>query len=241
MLYVLLPCYNEENNVGKVIERIDKVLGESGYRVVAVDDGSIDSTYKVLIEYSKKYPVTVLKHEKNKGLHEALKTLFKWVLENTVQSDVAVTMDADNTHDPSIIPGMLEKLSKCDIVIASRYVGKPIVKGVPFIRRVLSKGLSILVRVFLGIPAKDVSSGYRRYKVDIIKKAWNTYGDKLIETKGFEVQLELLYKMWKLGAKICEHPIILDYSIKTGSKLKTSRTILRYLKLLYRLKFKLKV
>ena len=234
MLYVLLPCYNEEKNVGRLLEEIAKALLDFEYVVVAVDDGSVDSTYSILRSHAKAgFPLVVLRHESNKGLHEALRTLLTWFHLNAASGDLAVTMDADLTHDPSLIPLMARVASGgCSIVVASRYVRGAQVVGVPLFRRFLSRGLSLAARLMLGTRVKDVSSGYRCYSYEAIRKMFEEYGERLVASKGFEVQLELLYKAAALGLRICEVPILLDYSVRGKSKLKLYATVKSYAKML---------
>ncbi|HID41404.1 MAG TPA: glycosyltransferase [Pyrodictium sp.] len=239
-VYILLPCYNEAENIPRLIESIHQSLsGAYDYTIVAVDDGSNDRTATVLEEFSKRYPVKVLKHEKNMGLSEALRTLIKYCVQECNPSDVAVVMDCDATHDPRVIPIMMNKVNMgCDVAVASRYVDGAVATGVPLTRRLLSRGLSVLARLTLGLPVRDVSSGYRAYRVMALRRAVEEYGvEGLIEARGFEAQFELLFKLYIVGAHICEAPIKLHYEAKKGStKLKLLSTIKRYLILLHRLR-----
>jgi len=239
-VYVLLPCYNEERNVEELIDKISKACWNLDYKIVAVDDGSKDETYPYLCALSKTHPVVVLKHEVNKGLHEALRTLLIHIYNTAENSDYVITMDSDLTHDPKYIPQLISACieEEADVAIASRFVegGRQI--GVPFHRAFLSRGLRFFVKIMLGIPVRDVSSGYRCIRSSRIKEIIEKYGsERFIEAKGFEVQLELLYKLFLNGAKIVEVPFILDYSMKKGeSKLKVRRTILGYLQTVSKLR-----
>ena len=125
-----------------------------------------------------------------------------------------------------------------DIAIASRFVETGHQVGVPFHRTLLSQGLRRFVGISLGISVRDVSSGYRCIRSANIKRIVETYGPKrLVETKGFEVQLELLFKLLTSGAKITEIPFVLDYSKKRGkSKLRIRRTMLGYCRAILNLK-----
>ena len=239
-VYILLPCYNEERNLKELIYEISEACRNLDYKIIAVDDGSEDETYRYLRALSKDYPVVVLRHEENKGLHEALRTLLIYVYNTAGNSDYLITMDSDLTHDPKYIPQLISACieEEADVAIASRFVdgGKQI--GVPLHRAFLSMGLRFFVKFMLGIPVGDVSSGYRCIRVSSIKGIIEKYGfEKFIEAKGFEVQLELLYKLFLNGAKIIEVPFTLDYSLKKGeSKLKIRRTILGYLRTVSKLR-----
>jgi len=239
-VYVLLPCYNEERNIEGLINEISKACRDLDYKIVAVDDGSKDETYPHLCAMSKTYPLIVLRHEENRGLHEALRTLLLFVYDTAGNSDYIITMDSDLTHNPKYIPKLISacKKEEADVAVASRFIegGKQI--GVPLHRAFLSRGLRLFVKFMLGIPLRDVSSGYRCIRVSNIKEIIEKYGfERFIEAKGFEVQLELLYKLFLNGAKIIEVPFTLDYSVKKGeSKLKIRQTILGYLQTVSRLR-----
>ena len=239
-MYILLPCYNEEQNLKELIYKISGACRDLDYKIIAVDDGSKDETYPYLCALSRTYPIVVLRHEENKGLHEALRTLLIYIYNVAENSDYLVTMDSDLTHDPKYIPQLISacREEKADIAIASRFVdgGKQI--GVPLHRALLSKGLRFFVKLMLRIPVRDVSSGYRCIRVSSIKGIMKKYGfERFMEAKGFEVQLELLYKLFLNGAKIIEVPFILDYSLKKGkSKLKIRQTILDYLRIISKLR-----
>ena len=239
-VFILLPCYNEERNIKELIFRISRACQNLDYKIVAVDDGSTDETYHRLSDLSKTYPVVVLRHRENRGLHEALRTLLIYAYKTAGNSDFLITMDSDLTHDPKYIPLLVSACSKekADVAIASRFVDGGGQVGVPLYREILSMGLRLLVKFTLGIPVRDVSSGYRCIRSSIIKKIIDNYGfERFIEAEGFEVQLELLHKFFLNGARIIEVPFILDYSLKKGeSKLRVRRTILGYLRTILRLK-----
>ncbi len=124
MIYVILPAYNEEEALPKIFASLKTVIVSSKeeIRVVVVNDGSKDNTLKVASSYKDKLPLTILDHGTNKGLGVAMRTLLYHIAAIAEPDDVAVAMDADNTHDPSLIPKMREKINAgADIVIASRY------------------------------------------------------------------------------------------------------------------------
>jgi dolichol-phosphate mannosyltransferase len=234
LINILFPCFNEERSLQELVDEVSQACQNLEYRIVAVDDGSTDGTYSLLQTLGRIYPVVVLKHEHNRGLHEALKTLLLWIYDNADVSDYAITMDSDLTHDPKYIPYLVSacKEQNTQVAIASRFINGGKQVGVPFHRGLLSRGLRVYIKIKLGIPAKDVSSGYRCIQVANIKAVIDAYGrDRFIEAEGFEVQLELLYKMLLGGAKVTEVPFTLNYSRKTSpSKLKIRRTISGYLK-----------
>jgi dolichol-phosphate mannosyltransferase len=236
-VFIILPCYNEEKNIETLIKSIEENCSTIPYKIIAVDDGSKDKTGIILNKLRKRLPITVVKHQHNKGLHAALKSGLIEAVRMAKPWDFIVTMDSDLTHDPKYISNMLSKISGAfDIVVASRYVDSAKQKGVPLHRRILSRGVSYVGKLVFKLPIKDVTSGFRCYKAEIIAKIMERYGQSFIEAEGFEVSFELLVKAQKIGAKITEIPFFLDYSKKKGaSKLKIKRTIYNYLKLLRKL------
>lgn len=238
MIFVILPCYNEAPNLIKLIPKIGEVL-KRDYTIIAVNDGSSDDTGLVLEEFSKKYPLIAIIHERNRGLQDALKSGLLKAVELGNAGDLVVTMDADDTHDPRYIPRLAEAIANADVCIASRYVKGGAQVNVPFLRVILSKGVNMLLRAISGIPAKDITSGYRMYRMECIKRIRGKLGEKMIESKGFEVSAELLTKAYYVGGckTIVEIPITLDYGLKEGkSKMKVGKTIVRYVRLMFKVR-----
>jgi len=202
-----------------------------GYEIVAVDDGSTDDTLETLHSLSKEYPLTVLVHEQNRGLADAYRTLFQYITEHADPNDTIVMMDANSTHDPFKIVAMLHQHAcKADVVVASRYKGHE--QGVPFIRRVLSKGINWLIQKLCQIPIEDCTSGFRCYRASVITRVLHG-----LEATGFEISAETLIKIAQLNPepKLTEIPMLLRYDKKQSlSKMNLRHTIRAYLKLLWK-------
>jgi len=236
-VFIVLPCYNEEANIESLVKSINHSCSGIDHTIIAVDDGSKDQTSIILTRLQKNFPIVLSRHSRNLGLQAALRTGLRRAVAIGKPGSAIVVMDADLTHNPFYISTMMADLTKgCDVVVASRYAkgGKQI--GVPFHRRVLSRGISILGNIFFRLPVKDVTSGYRCYRAEIINRIIDKYGSRFIESKGFEVSFELLVKAYSVGAKIVEIPFVLDYSKKRSkSKLRVQHTIRNYLKLITKL------
>jgi len=242
--FVLLLCYNEAENISDLIKRIHQVLqplatystlkkqiyGIDSYRIIAVNDGSTDETMGRLLYLAKDYPLTVLRHQNNRGLAEAYRTLLKACILQAEPDDAVVLMDADGTQDPFYIVGMLSLLHDgCDVVVASRYKGAE--KGVPWYRRILSKGINLLLSRLCNVPVKDCTCGFRCYRASVLQKALP------LESEGFEVSAEVLVQLSQHNPpyKIVALPFTLDYGAKKGaSKLRLGKTVLAYLKFLWK-------
>lgn len=239
MIYIMLPAFNEEKALPLVLDGFQELFEHNKlrYRVIVVDDGSEDNTARIAEEYARKIPLELLRHEINKGLGAAMRTGLSYIAQNSSRSDIVVTMDADNTHNPENLLKMLKKIEEgADIVIASRYAegGKEV--GLSFQRKILSYGASFLLDIFFRIEgAKDYTCGYRMYRTSLIKDAFKRYGENFITENSFVCMAEILIKLGYLNAKVAEVPLILRYDLKEGvSKMKKLRTIKRYLQFVWK-------
>lgn len=241
MIYILLPAYNEERDIGPLMGRIEEMIAATGcaIQVLVVNDGSKDNTLGVVRSFTGKVPFEILDHGVNKGLGQAMLTGLTRAAELVQADDLVVAMDADNTHDPALIGALQKKIEAgYDLVIASRYEAGGEEVGLNPMRKVLSRGASTLLRLFFPIKgAQDYTCGYRAYRGSLLMTAFQKYGQNLIEEHGFTCMAELLIKLSRLGARISEVPLILRYDFKSGqSKMKFVKTIFRYCVLIYTLK-----
>lgn len=237
-ILVGLPAYNEGIGISRLLDRINDIKESSSLsiNVIVVNDGSTDDTEEYLMNYSSRLSyINYLNHHRNEGLAQAIRTIMGYALNNLSNEDILIILDADNTHNPGIIPNMVDKLiiNDLDIVIASRFEpgGKEI--GLSLDRKIFSKGASIFANIFFGIKnVRDYSCGFRAYRIGFLRKAYDYYGKGFIEAKGFECMIEIIIKAGFLGANIEEYPLILEYNLKTSpSKMKILKTINGYLRL----------
>ncbi len=242
-VYVVLPAWNEERVIGDTLRALAAAVRgrEDGYHVVLVDDGSTDRTVaeaeKAMAESGGLLPLTVLRHEQNRGLGAGLRTGLYWCLDRAREEDVIVTLDADNTHPPALIPALVEKLGdRYDLAIASRYRPGASVKGVPGYRLLLSQGSRLLFQALYPIPGvRDYTCCFRAYRVPLLRRARLAWGDDLCTARGFEAVMDLLLKLGPVGVRAVEMGFPLDYGERVGqSKMKVLRTIGTTLALLAR-------
>ena len=239
MLSIVLPAYNEGQTLPSLLERILKTFGQSDLerRVIVINDGSTDETGTVARNYLGELPLELIEWHPNRGYAEALRQGLAHALRDARQGDVIITMDADNSHPPELIPDMLAKLSEGnDVVIASRFQKGGAVRGVPVKRRVLSHGASDLLRLLAPIRGvRDYTCGYRAYDAMLLSRVFDRFGDDLIKQEGFGCTLELLLRIQALNPTISEVPLVLRYDLKLSeSKMKIWPTILSTLGLLHR-------
>jgi dolichol-phosphate mannosyltransferase len=243
-VWIVLPAYNEDENLPHLLDQFRELLKQSpslDIRLIVVDDGSSDNTQEVLSRCTAQLSVEVLKNEANMGLARAFKRGMLEAANKSKQGDVIVCMDADNTHIPGQIPTMLEKIRQgCDVVIASRYQKGAVVKGVPLVRRLLSRGMSLLFCLIYPIKAvRDYSCGYRAYRTEFLQKVLDKYGETLFAEEGFACMVCILLRLVRENAVCGEVPLNLRYDRKAGlSKMKVAVTIVRTLLVLVRERFK---
>lgn len=265
MLFIVLPVYNEAEALPLLLEDITETCSELPYQVVIVNDGSNDQTAEVLAAWvSADSPVEVITHPENLGLSEALLSGFQWVnthceqrrggeqhpglprahgdeetVDELAETDLVITLDADNTHPADRIIPMYERIQQgADLVIASRYAVGGCQIGLGVIRRFLSLMASWLMKLCCPVPdVRDYSCGYRAYRLEILGQGLRLHGKDLIESRSFAGMVELLLKLAPLCQSIVEIPLELHYERKAGvSKMKVWATIWGYFVLIYHLK-----
>jgi dolichol-phosphate mannosyltransferase len=237
--HVLLPAYNEAASLPSLFERLG-ALGAAcaeHMTVWVVDDGSSDGTAEIARQGHALLDVRVVSHPVNLGLGQAVHSGLCAALAAADENDVVVVMDADDTHDVGLVPVLRRAVTEgADLAIASRFVPGGDDATAPTFRRVLSRGAATLFRASLPLDGvADFTSGYRAYRVGLLKRATGHYGERLIEERGFACMVELLLKLRHCHPVIVEVPLVLRYDRKqSASKLRLGRTMMQYLKLLIR-------
>jgi len=199
---ILIPCYNEEKGLGKVIDGIPlKKLSSFGYQaeIIVIDNNSSDHTVKVAQEKNVKI-VT----EKKQGKGNALKTGFRSISSDT---DYVVMLDGDNTYKSKEILRLIEPLENnfCDVVLGSRLGGKQNDHSLCLFNQIGNWFLTFLVRKFYFANITDTCTGYFAWKKKVV--------DELvphIKSSGFTIEVEMISKMSKLGYKMYSVPITYD-------------------------------
>ena len=202
-LLVIIPTYNEIDNISKIVPEVFNVLPENA-GILIVDDGSPDGTAKAVKEMQKTYSerLSLLERKEKSGLANAYITGFKWGFENGY--DVLCEMDADFSHKPEYLPQLYEAIQTNDVAIGSRNIKGGAVEGWSALRNFISKGGSLYSRMVLGCPVKDLTGGFNMWRKDALEKI----GLDTIISKGYSFQIEMKYSTYKLGFKIKEVPII---------------------------------
>ena len=220
--YVMIPTYNEKENIANLIRKILELKIKS-LHIVVVDDSSPDGTWKIVEEISKKEKnVHLLLRKKGRGRGSAGRDGFIYCLKNG--ADVIIEMDADMSHDPKYIPAMIRELSNADLIIGSRRIEGGKEKGRSLFRRFVTWGANFYIRMMLGIKIKDCNSGFRCFK----RKVLEAIRLERLESKGPSIVQEILFKAHLKGFKIKEIPITFVNRTKGYSKLGISQLAAGY-------------
>lgn len=243
MIYIILPIYNEADVIGRLLEKIDSQMRQNSYkyRILAINDGSTDNSLEVIKSYQNRIPIDIIDLKVNQGVGEVFRCGFKATLKKAQDTDIVVTMDADNTHDPRLIKMMQHKLNEgYDAVIASCFATGGMYVGVPFLRYIMTTLCNHLYQILFPIRGiREYTGFYRAYNAGALKKAFLKFGSSLIETNGFAVMAEFLIKLRRVPFIICEVPLILRYDFKgEKSKLKIFPTVKEHLKVIFKNLFK---
>ncbi len=199
MIIAVIPAYNESAFIKRVIEETSRYVD----KVIVVDDGSVDETGEIVKETN----AILVKHKRNKGKGEALKTGFKTALKN--HADIIVTLDGDYQHKPVEIKRLLFYLNRtgADIVVGSRFLTKENIQAMPA-QRILSNMItSAILRFFFRVPVTDSQSGFRAFRAPILR---------VLETKDprFAAETEILIDAKQKGFIIREAPISIKYGVE---------------------------
>ena len=220
--FVMIPTYNEKENIKNLIDKILK-LKIKNLHIVVVDDNSPDGTWKIVQDISKKNKnVHLLLRKKDKGRGAAGRDGFIYCLRHG--ADAVVEMDADMSHDPKYIPLLIDGLKNADLILGSRRVkgGKEV--GRSFIRKIVTYFANWYIRTMLGLKVRDCNSGFRCFKREVLEKI----NPEKLESKGPAIVQEVLFKAHLKGFKIKEIPITFVDRTKGRSKLGIPQLIAGY-------------
>lgn len=236
MIIILLPAFNEEKSLPALLPKIKRTMTalKEEFVVVVCNDGSLDKTGYILQQNMSELPLIVISHTINRGLGETSRDLFENAAQISKPGDVIIRLDCDDTHEPDIIPSIVERVrSGYDVVIASRFVTGGAQHGVSAYRGFISRCANLFMKVFFPIKGlQEYSSGFRGYRAEKIKEAIDFYGNNFIQLKGlgFTCTLEKLVKLKMINATFSEVPFVLRYDQKqSDSKMVSSVTTVGYL------------
>lgn len=211
MFVIIVPTYNERDNLPVLAERIFS-LPLSDPRLLIVDDSSPDGTGEVAEHLAKKYPVTILKREKKEGLGRAYCDAFRYTLNAFPDATHIVQMDADLSHDPADIPRFLHAARDTDVVLSTRYSRGGGIKNWHWLRKLISRLGNGYARWMLWLPYRDLTGGFKCWS----HEALAALDLNKISSLGYNFQIETTCQAHKKGFRIREIPIIFTER-RTGS------------------------
>ncbi len=212
---VIIPTYNEKENVGKIIETIFGLPGD--FDILIIDDGSPDGTADIVKNKQKEHKdrLHIIERKGKLGLGTAYIRGFEWALEHDYT--YIYEMDADFSHDPADLPRLYDacKNKGADLAIGSRYVSGVNVVNWPMGRVLISYFASVYVRSITGMKIHDSTAGFKCYT----RKVLETIDLSRIKFKGYAFQIEMKFTAWKFGFNIVEVPIIFTDRREGSSKM----------------------
>ena len=210
---VVLPTYNESENIDRVVRRIRRAVPAA--TVLVVDDGSPDGTADIAEQLGKQLGnIEVLRRHEKSGLGSAYRAGFRWGLERDF--DVCIEMDADLQHEPEALPDLIAPLSRGHgLVIGSRYVKGGSIPDWSWHRRLLSRWGNIYASVLLGLGVTDSTAGFRAYTASVLE----SIDLDRIRAEGYGFQIEMTYQAKQAGASVVEIPIRFSERMDGQSKM----------------------
>ena len=200
---VIIPTYNERDNLPLILGRVHKALPD--INVLVVDDGSPDGTGQLADEFAANDPkqrIQVMHRTVKDGLGAAYLAAFAWGLERGYR--VLVEMDADGSHAPEQLYRLLDAVDNgADLAIGSRYVEGGTVRNWPWRRLVLSRSANTYARTLLGVDIHDITAGYRAYRREVLEKI----DLSAVDSKGYCFQVDLTWRSITSGFSVVEVPI----------------------------------
>ncbi|RMG69064.1 MAG: polyprenol monophosphomannose synthase [Bacteroidetes bacterium] len=218
---VIIPTYNERENIEPMIRMVMEVLPDA--HLLVVEDNSPDGTAEIVRRLIEEFPERLHMEERpgKQGLGTAYIYGFKWALERGY--DYVFEMDADFSHNPKALPALLRACEEegFDMAIGSRYVNGVNVVNWPMGRVLMSYYASAYVRLVTGMPIRDTTAGFKIYSRQVLEKVLS----RPIRFVGYAFQIEMKFRAWKYGFKIKEVPII--FRDRTKGESKMSRKIFK--------------
>jgi dolichol-phosphate mannosyltransferase len=201
-VWVLVPTYNEADNLEPLVHAVRDVVPEA--RILVIDDGSPDGTGAIADRLAAAHEVVEVLHRARKGgLGSAYVAGFTHALRNGAAT--VVQMDADFSHDPADLPRLLERVAAgADLALGSRYVpGGGITDWGP-VRRGVSRGGCAYARRVLGVGVRDLTGGFKAWRATTLQ----ALGYTSVRSQGYAFQVELTYRAVQLGLRVDEVPIV---------------------------------
>jgi len=227
---VIIPTYNERTNIVNICEKVLSL--DNGFDILIVDDNSPDGTGEIADNLaSQNERIHIIHGKKKNGMGIAYIRGFKWGLER--EYDFFFEMDADLSHNPDDLIRLLNEMDNCDLCIGSRYVEGGGTINWPLWRMLISKfAARYYTRLITGMPLHDTTAGFKCFRRSVLE----AIDLDAIHSEGYSFQIEMHYRVWKLGFRMKEIPIIFTDRQHGLSKM-SKRIVLEAIYMVWKIKF----
>ncbi|MDP4001812.1 MAG: polyprenol monophosphomannose synthase [bacterium] len=211
---IVIPTLNEKENLAKLLPEIFQSM--ENISIIVIDDSSSDGTIELLNKFKNLYPhLQYIFRESDFGYGRSILTGLKWSYDNNFIR--TITMDADFSHNPSVVPDLLVGLSRADVIIGSRYINGGAISSWNFYRRALSRFANWYARTILSIKFRDLTTGFVGYNRLALEKIIRDSP----KSEGYAFLIETKNILYKNNLKIEEFPIIFSERRQGQSKMST--------------------
>lgn len=234
MFTVILPTYNERENLENFVGSLQRVFKDNGLkgRILVVDDNSPDGTGEIADRLAGEYDnLSVLHRSHKQGLGPAYIAGFKEALAGDTR--FIFEMDSDFSHDPAYVPAFLEAVEDADLVLGSRYVPGGRVENWGAMRRMISRGGGLYARFILGVPVNDLTGGLKCFRREVL----DSIDLDSVSSHGYGFQIEVTYRALQKGFRVTEIPITFSDRQKGQSKM-SNRIVLEAALLVWKLRLR---
>jgi dolichol-phosphate mannosyltransferase len=211
---ICLPTYDERENIEPMLRALGAVIGPDD-RVLVIDDASPDGTGAIADRLAQELPfVDVLHRERKEGIGRAYLAAFPRAL--ATGAEYVLEMDCDFSHDPAVVPRLIETCEAgADLALGSRYVPGGRTANWNPIRKAISRGGSVYARLFLGVPVRDLTGGFKCFRRAVLE----AIDLDSVTANGYAFQIELTYRALRKGFRVVEVPITFADREAGGSKM----------------------
>jgi dolichol-phosphate mannosyltransferase len=211
---ICLPTYNERENIEPMLRALGDVIGPDD-RVLVVDDASPDGTGEIADRLAAELPyVGVLHRDRKEGIGRAYLDAFPRALAGG--AEYVLQMDCDFSHDPAVVPRLIEACETgADLALGSRYVPGGTTENWSPARQLISRGGSVYARLFLGVPVRDLTGGFKCFRREVLE----AIDLSRVTADGYAFQIEVTYRALRRGFRVVELPITFADRVVGGSKM----------------------
>ena len=218
---VVIPTYNEAENIGSVADQVLRL--DASFHILVVDDGSPDGTGDLVESLQERHPerIHLIRREGKQGVGTAYIAGFKYALERDY--GFVCEMDADLSHNPADLERLVAPVQagEADVVVGSRYIGGVRIMNWPLSRLILSYSAGIYTRAITRMKLQDVTAGFKCFRREVLE----AIDLSSVRSNGYSFQIEMNYIAWKKGFRLMEVPIV--FTERTEGLSKMSKAIVR--------------